>query len=308
MGATRRHPGETGEQRMTSRRSTQRSIEGAESGLVPARAASRYAEVNGLRLHYLDYGTEGAQPMLCVHGGAAHGHWFDFVAAGFTPDHHVLALDLRGHGDSEWADPPVYTFQTYADDIEAFAEKLDLRDFILVGHSMGGMVALNHAALHPGRAAKLVVVDTRTLMSADRIAKMREFGAKPASSYASEDELVARYRLEPAGTQKAAPEVIRHMARNSGRQRPDGRWQHKFDRSVYAMFERADGLPLWARVKIPALLVKGSSSKRIDAKMVEEVRARAPQIEVVEVADADHHVTLDNPRGFVEAVRGFLAK
>ncbi len=305
MGAAGRHTGETG---MSSRQTTQGGSERSQSGLAPALAASRYVEVNGLRLHYLDYGTEGGRTMLCVHGGAAHGHWFDFVAAGFTPDHHVLALDLRGHGDSEWADPPVYTFQTYANDLEAFAEKLDLRDFILVGHSMGGMVALNYAALHPGRAAKIVVVDTRTLMSADRIAKMREFGAKPASSYASRDELVARYRLEPAGTQKAAPEVIRHMALQSGREHADGRWRHKFDRSVYAMFERADGLPLWERVKIPALLVKGSLSKRIDAKMVGEVRARAPQVEVVEVADADHHVTLDNPRGFVEAVRGFLAK
>ena len=278
------------------------------SDFVPAPAESRYVEVNGLQLHYLDYGTEGARPMLCVHGGAAHGHWFDFVAAGFTSDHHVLALDLRGHGESEWADPPMYTFRTYADDIEAFAEKLGLRDFVLVGHSMGGMVALTYAATHPGRAARLVVVDTRTMMSAERIAKMREFGSRPASSYATRDELVARYRLEPAGTQKAAPEVIHYMAIKSGRQEADGRWRHKFDRSVYAMFERVDGLPLWARVKIPALLVKGALSRRIDAKMVEEVRACAPQVELAEVADADHHVTLDNPQGFVEAVRRFLAK
>lgn len=273
----------------------------------PAPSRSVFVEVNGLELHYLDYGIEGAAPMLCVHGGAAHAHWFDFIASGFTPRFHVRALDLRGHGDSAWADPPVYTFRTYAEDIEALVQRLDLRDFVLVGHSMGGMAALKYAAMYPGRLGKLVVVDTRTLMGAERIAKMREFGARPASSYDTQAELVARYRLEPAGTQKASPDVIRHMALASGRQDPDGRWRHKFDRNVYVNFERLDGMPLWERIKMPALLVKGSLSDRIDAAMAEEIRKRAPQVEVVEVADADHHVMLDNPHGFVEALQGFLA-
>src|SRR5688572_32169271 len=102
----------------------------------------QFIEVDGLKLHYLDYGTAGRRPMLCVHGGAAHGHWFDFVASGFTADHHVRALDLRGHGDSQRADPPAYSYRDYADDIHAVAEALDLRDFTLVGHSMGGIVSL----------------------------------------------------------------------------------------------------------------------------------------------------------------------
>ena len=68
------------------------------------------------------------------------------------------SLASGGCGDSAWADPPVYTFRTYADDIDALVHKLELRDFVLVGHSMGGMVALNYAATHPGRVGKLVVV------------------------------------------------------------------------------------------------------------------------------------------------------
>ena len=291
---------------MNVRANTERSI-ATDAGLTPAPSNSVFVEANGLELHYLDYGTEGAAPMLCVHGGAAHAHWFDFAASGFIPHFHVRALDLRGHGDSAWVDPPVYTFRAYAEDIDALVHKLDLRDFVLVGHSMGGMVALNYAATHPGRVGKLVVVDTRTLMGAERIAKMREFGARPASGYETQAELVARYRLEPEGTQKASAEVIRHMALESGRQGPDGRWRHKFDRSVYAQFERLDGMPLWERIRIPALLVKGALSQRIDAAMAKEIKKRAPQVEIVEVADADHHIMLDNPRGFVEALRGFLA-
>ena len=122
-----------------------------------AAGTSHFVEANGTKLHYLDYGTAGERPMLCVHGGAAHAHWFDFVAPAFTRDHHVLALDLRGHGDSAWADPSTYAWKSFADDIDAFVDKLDLRDFVLVGHSMGGMTVLSHARQFPHRYPKQIV-------------------------------------------------------------------------------------------------------------------------------------------------------
>jgi pimeloyl-ACP methyl ester carboxylesterase len=274
----------------------------------PAPSTSRYVQAGNLKLHYLDYGTEGRKPMLCVHGGAAHGHWFDFVASGFTADHHVRALDLRGHGDSERADPPAYSYRDYADDVHAVAEALDLRDFTLVGHSMGGVVSLVYAANYSGRLGRLVVVDSRMQMSRESIKRLRDFGTRPPSTYATQEELVKRYRLEPPGTMIAAPGIIRHVALNSGRELPDGTWTHKFDRGLYSIFERIDAMPCWDTVSVPALMVKGERSNRVDDETFEEIRRRAPHVELATVADADHHITLDNPAGFVEAVRGFLAK
>ena len=244
--------------------------------------------------------------MLCVHGGAAHAHWFDFVAPGFTADHHVLALDLRGHGDSAWADPHTYSFKTYAEDVNAFVEKLDLRDFVLVGHSMGGMISLVHAAMHPGRVGKLVIVDSIMLMPMDNVTKMREFGARPAKGYATQEELIARYRLEPADTQMAASEVVHHMAIHSGRPDAGGRWHHKADRRVYANFERIAGVPLWEKIRIPALVIRGEHSTRFAPEVMAEIRTRAPQVQMAEVPASDHHITLDNPPGFVDAVQKFL--
>jgi pimeloyl-ACP methyl ester carboxylesterase len=264
-------------------------------------------EAGGLRLHYQDYGTPGRPPMLCVHGGAAHGHWFDFVAPGFTPDYRVLALDQRGHGDSAWANPPEYTYERYAADLAEVAEKLDLRDFALVGHSMGGTVALEYAARYPGRVGRLVIVDSTLQMTPDRVAALRNVGSREGSSYATNEEFVARYRLRPAGT-AAAPAVLRHLARHSARQFPDGSWRHKFDRNVYATRETTDGLPRWNHIRIPALLVKGERSQRISPQVLSEVRKRCPHVEFVEVAGSDHHVTLDNPSGFVSAVKRFLTK
>ena len=155
-------------------------------------------------------------------------------------------------------------------------------------------------------SAALVIVDSIMLMPMDRVTKMREFGARPARGYATQEELIARYRLEPAETQMAAPEVIHRMAMHSGRQDADGRWQHKADRRVYANFEQIAGVPLWEKVKVPALVIRGERSTRFTPEVLAEIRARAPQVQMAEVPASDHHITLDNPQGFVDVVQKFL--
>lgn len=245
--------------------------------------------------------------MLCLHGGAAHAHWFDYVAPGFTADHHVLALDSRGHGDSARADPKTYTWKTFAEDVNAFVEKLDLRDYVLVGHSMGGMISLLHAATNPQRIGRLVIVDSVMLMPMERVERMRAFGQMPPRPYATQAELVARYRLEGGEKQLTAPQVLQRMGAFSGRRNSDGTWQHKADRGVYANFTQIAGMPLWEKIKVPTLAIRGGAhSPRFTPDIMAEIHARAPQVQVAEVRDTDHHVTLDNPQGFIEVVRDFL--
>ena len=292
---------------MASQLNTDAGVDRHEDRIQPAPSASGFVEAGGLRLHYLDYGIAGRPAMLFVHGGGAHAHWFDFVARDFSADYHVRALDLRGHGDSAWAEPPEYSYELFASDLAEVVEKLDLRDFVLIGHSMGGMAALLYAATYPGRAGKLVVVDTTMHMAEDRIAAIREVGARQGSSYATREEFVARYRLRPTGTTAAAG-IIRHVAENGARQHDDGSWRHKFDRNVYTQRVRVDGLPFWNHIGIPALLVKGDRSPRISPQIVAGVKARCSHVELAEVRHSDHHVTLDNPSGFSHAVRAFLAR
>jgi pimeloyl-ACP methyl ester carboxylesterase len=275
--------------------------------IEPAPYSSRFVSAGGLKLRILDYGAAGKPAMLCLHGGAAHAHWFDFVAGAFTADYHVLALDQRGHGDSEWAVPPDYSYARYALDLAEVVETLGLRDFVLVGHSMGGTVSLEYASTHPGRVAALIVVDSTLQMTAERVAALRDVGSRQGRQYATREEFIEHFRLRPAGT-LAAPEVIRHLALHGVRRFPDGSWRHKFDRNVYATRETTDGLPRWNHIGIPALLVKAEKSQRISPQVFNEVKSRCPQAGLVEVPNADHHVTLDNPAGFVSAVRPFLAR
>jgi len=268
---------------------------------------SRFVAAGGLRLHYLDYGTAGRTPMLCLHGGGAHAHWFDPVAAGFSADYHMLALDQRGHGDSAWTDPAAYGYEYFVSDLGEIIEALDLRDLVLIGHSMGGNIALMYAAAHPERVSKLVVVDSTMNMTGDRVAAMREVGTRQGRSYATRDEFVSHFRLRPAGT-RAAPEILHHIASYACRQTDDGGWRHKFDRNVFATRITVNTLPLWDRIRMPALLVKAHHSHRITAEVYVEVKACAAHVELAEVSDSEHHVTLDNPAGFVHAVRVFLAQ
>jgi pimeloyl-ACP methyl ester carboxylesterase len=245
--------------------------------------------------------------MLCLHGGAVNAHWFDFVAEGFTSDYHTRSLDQRGHGDSAWAQPPDYSYDCYAADLDALVEKLDLRDFVLMGHSMGGLVSLVYAATHPGRVKKLVVIDSTLVATPDRVALLHEVGGRDGKSYPTHQAFVENFRVRPAGT-TAAPEILRHLAERSGREGDDGLWRHKFDRNVYSKRVFLDIPPYWDRIDIPALLVKGGRSDRITPEIIRDAKARCRHLDLVEVPGADHHVTLDNPQGFVEAVRTWLAR
>jgi pimeloyl-ACP methyl ester carboxylesterase len=153
----------------------------------------------------------------------------------------------------------------------------------------------------------LVLVDSTLRSTPERVSNLHAIGSREGSSYETKEAFVARFKVRPEGTQ-AAPEIIRYLAERGGRCFEDGRWRHKFDRNVYSKRELIDIPPLWGRVKIPVLLVKGGLSDRITPQIVEDIRRRAPQVELAEVPGSEHHVTLDNPSGFVRVVRAFLQR
>src|SRR2546422_9008102 len=141
-------------------------------------ARKRSVEVGGLRLSVLEWGMSG-RPALCfLHGGSAHARWFDRVTPAFAGRFHVIALDQRGQGESDWAKPPAYGTENFAADLLGVIDALGWRRVALIGHSMGGHNAMSFSAWHPERVSALVIVDSRPAIPTDRLDRLRRRGER----------------------------------------------------------------------------------------------------------------------------------
>lgn len=268
---------------------------------------SRFFAANGLRLHYLEWGEAGKPLVLLQHGSSAHAHWWDRFAPLLAPEFHLVALDLRGHGDSEHADPSAYSLDTYAGDLAALVKDLGVPSVRVVGHSLGALVATVFAATSevPVEALCLVDVRLRGKREGERpfLDRLRQF---PHPIYASREEAVRRFRLLPSGT-TASPEILAHVALHGLRETADGRFTLKFDRNTLRDHIARDVRPELTSLRCPLLYVRGAESTLAPLKAADEVRALVPGAKIVEIAGAHHHVMLDRPAEFGEAVRQFLS-
>ena len=268
-------------------------------------ARSRRIELRGLGLRVLEWGGPHPSGVLLLHGGAAHAHWFDAVAAALAEGRHVVALDQRGHGESDWAEPPAYATRDFVADLLGILEGLGWERAVLVGHSMGGHNAIAAAAWHPERVKGLVIVDSRPTIPAERLAQMKERGARPLRRHPTVDAAVATFRLLPSDT-VAEPPLLAHLARESVSWR-DGAVSLRFDPACYAAREPVDAWPLLARIAAPTLVVRGERSPILPRPMADRLCAEISGARFAEIADAYHHLVLDRPAPFVVALRGFLA-
>src|SRR6185503_15872057 len=180
--------------------------------------ADRFATVNGLRIHYLDWGTAGRQPLILLHGIARLARTFDHLAPHFSRDYHVIAVDMRGHGDSDWDPRGDYLVEDYTRDVEGLIEQLGLRDIVLWGNSTGGRVAQVFAGSHPDLVAAVIVEDVgpeRPPAISNRRAQRMQVEEK---GWASTDELWAQVKLDHPRTPEP---VLRHMVRHGAIRRAD---------------------------------------------------------------------------------------
>ena len=272
--------------------------------MTQADGTSRRVDIGGLSLHYLDWGGDGP-PLVMLHGLTGHAHTWDHTAAALGDRYRVIALDQRGHGDSEWAPP--YGGGRMAEDLLAFLDALQLGEVTLMGLSMGGLVAFIFAASHPERVRDLIVLDIGPEIA---VAGARQVAAGLAAShvFASEDEAVAQARaFNPRPTESA----LRHRVRHNLRPRPDGTLTFKYDdalRERGAIFDRTtDHLwAAWEAVSCPILLVRGDDSDILAAETAQRMLASNPRASLAVVPDCGHSITLDNPQGLLDAVNPWL--
>jgi pimeloyl-ACP methyl ester carboxylesterase len=260
--------------------------------------------VNGIRLHALEWGEPG-RPALCfLHGGSAHAHWFDRVVPAFADRFHVISLDQRGHGESAWPAPPSYATEDFAQDLLGVMEALGWHRMALVGHSMGGHNAMAFAAWHPERISALVIADSRPSIPHERLGVMQERGRRPLRRHATIEAAIAAFRLLPRET-VADPALLRHLA-SAGVVQRDGGWVYRFDPGTRALRRPVDGWTLIGAITAPTLVVRGEWSPILPADLAVRLRDGIRDARLVEIRGAHHHLVLDRPEGFSQALGAFL--
>jgi pimeloyl-ACP methyl ester carboxylesterase len=263
---------------------------------------SHLLSLRGVNLHYLEWGAAENPPLMLIHGGSAHAHWWDHIAVELATDYRVIALDLRGHGDSGWVTPPSYEVDDYVEDIAALATQLQLSPFVLIGHSLGGLISFTYATRYSATLRALIVVDTGPRIQPSR--RLQLLSRLPAPIYRDEADLIHRFRLLPEETW-AKPALLQHIARHSARPLTDGRLVLKIDRATFIRSPH-DGSSQLSRITCPTLLIRGGDSQTLSLDRAKEMAMLCPRLQLKEVPRAAHHVFLDQPVAFLAGVRHFL--
>jgi pimeloyl-ACP methyl ester carboxylesterase len=267
--------------------------------------ADRFAVANGLRLHYLEWGDPARPAMILLHGIARHAHTFDHIATRFARDYRVIALDMRGHGDSAWSPEGAYLVQDYVKDLEALVAGLRLRRVTLLGNSTGGRVAQVFAGLHPDLVERLVVEDVgpeRPQNIADAFARRVE---QEADGWASEDELV---RQLAAASQRTPEPLLRRYAHFGTRPRADGRLVWKRDPNLVKGFVETELWDSVSKIKSPALYVIGGASRIVPPETQQRLTDTLPNCRIVIMPGLGHYPDEEDAEGFLTIVGDFLKR
>jgi len=273
--------------------------------MAEAGFTSRNVEIGGLKFHYTDWGG-GGPTLVMLHGLSGHARTWDHTAAALSERYRVLALDQRGHGDSDWA--PQYGLAPMAQDLLGFLDALELAEVTLMGLSMGGLVSFVFAAAHPDRVTRMVIMDIGP--------EIAPVGARNVASsmaannvFESEDEAFAQAR---AANPRPTDATLRHRVSHNLRPLPDGTLTFKYDkalRSPGALFDHTqDELwAAWRAVSCPVLLVRGDDSDVLATETAQRMLAENPGASFASIPDCGHSITLDSPQGLLEVVSPWLA-
>lgn len=267
------------------------------------RYVSRQTVVRGLRFHFLEWGAIESPPILLLHGGNQSAHSWDLVSLHLADRFHVLALDQRGHGDSEWTRDLDYSVEARAADALAFMDDQLLDLPIVFGHSMGGHVALHMAISRPGMARALVLVDTGPELSPKGVEVVHQFVTHNVEFDDLDEFLdnVAKY------DRFRSREHIARTVKYNMLRRVDGKYISKVDhRRVSAQPGEAMKLGDFAGLTYPVLLVRGGESDVLEADAAERFVVALPDGTLETVPRTGHNVHSGNTSGFLDAVGPFL--
>ena len=276
-----------------------------------------------LQLHYACWGNSASNPLLLLHGGLDHCRTWDWLANRLLDRFYIVALDLRGHGDSEWALGNAYSSSDFVYDVSQLVEHLKVSGLSILGHSLGGAIALKYTGLYPkavrrvisieglGPSPKKLAVDARKTVDVkydEWLSKMKRLKKRAfrKPGFASLDQAIERMRQ---GHSELSWERLNHLTRYGCRRNEENQYVWKADPYVRAN-QPFDMAPesvahLWSTINCPVLLVHGAKSWASNPE--EDGRSRYfKNAQVVSIPGAGHAVHHDQFEPVMDAVTVFL--
>ena len=264
----------------------------------------KFITLNGLRIHYLDWGTNGKPPFIMLHGISRVAHQFDHLAPHYRKDYHVIAIDMRGHGDSAWSPEGAYLVEDYVADLEAFVEQLDLHNIVLLGNSTGGRVAQVYAGRHPDRVARLISEDVGPERPNEIASAFSRQVEQEANGWASEDELLASLkRANP----RVPEEILRSYAHYGAKRRADGRIVWKRDPNLAKGFIATDLWKYVKQIRCPAIYILGGASRIVPPETQEQLKKTLPDVSIVVIPGLGHYPDQEATAEFLRILDSFLS-
>jgi esterase len=274
--------------------------------------SSEFAAVNGIKLHYLDFGNSGLPPLVCIHGLSGNAHNFDGLAPRLAARYHVISLDVRGRGDSQWGPPGDYNPAVYVQDLAALLDHLGFRRVTLIGTSMGGVISMMFAGGYPDRVDRLVLNDIGPEIDPAGQKRIMAYMTAYPNSFGNIAEVAAYYR-ENYPPLKTVPETtLIEFVKWSVRPDVNGRLSWKMDpaiRNIPRTGTAARAMDLWVyynRIIAPVLVIRGAQSDILARATADRMRVVLPGTRIVEVPGVGHAPSLIEDEA-LGAIESFLA-
>jgi pimeloyl-ACP methyl ester carboxylesterase len=275
---------------------------------------SQFITINGLRLHHLDFGNRARPPLICIHGLSGNAHNFDGLAAQLASDYHVISIDVRGRGDSQWGPGDEYNQTNYNNDLATLVEQLQLARVTLIGTSMGGMIAMLYAGGYPDRVERIVLNDVGPDVDPAGIRRITDYMTAAPTEFAGLAEVGEYYRQNYPVMRQMQQEQLLDFVKWAVKPTENGMLRWKIDPAVRNIPRSGSGarpLDLWvpyARITAPVLVIRGADSDILARETAERMRSVLPQLtSVIEVPGVGHAPSLLEPEA-LNAIKQFLAR
>jgi pimeloyl-ACP methyl ester carboxylesterase len=276
---------------------------------LPLFGQDKFIAINGLQLHYVEWGSPVNPSLVLLHGFQSNAHTWDTFSQAMADTYHVLALDQRGHGDTSWAPAGNYAPESSVSDIDGFITALRLAPTVVIGHSMGGRHAAMVAANYPDKVRKVVIVDTAAEFPPAMRSQQSTTDAPPQpETFDTFEEVVQngikQYPLTPEAE-------LRHANYHNLYRGVDGKWSWRWDINLLQWRRRNRSAPgdlytYLQRIQCPTLLIRGQRSPLLTPEVAQKMIQALPNGRTVDIANAAHTVNADNAPEFNAVTAAFL--